>query len=391
MDTAVTLGDLLTDSKGRLIVLGGFGTSASVPPGAPLNNYANNNQWHDDVSDGPVRATLRLKGGNAEIEADPAWLIVAPPDYAPEIQNVITLWDVVEDMTMRVRGVAHTAPVSFTRDIAPILRRVSLMYWVSKLSAEGHGPGEGGHFLDHMAALADNAPGNKGRDHVFKRLRNPRTGKGDMPKLPANTTVKKNIATTVTLTPLQYEKMKRWAAGDFTADWTGSEPPPIPYDDLPVAERPTALDRAPLEASVGAGRFPGIEAGNIMLARSTYDPARPFRVNRKLAPGTLTARMALPWQADFRDCEFDEEVGLDWWPGQRPCNVYRLVNGELEQVPWVPQTREWRDDKTRRPAMVKGWSKLGFILRKKVKGEEMFVEQWRTMDGAKRATGSKKR
>jgi hypothetical protein len=36
LETAVPLGTLLTDEAGRLIVLGGFGTSRSVPPGEPL-------------------------------------------------------------------------------------------------------------------------------------------------------------------------------------------------------------------------------------------------------------------------------------------------------------------------------------------------------------------
>ena len=381
MSTAVALGDLLTDSQGRLIVLGGFGHSASVPPGAPLDDYANNNSWHDDVSDGPVRATLRLKGASADIEADAAWVVVAPPDYVPEIQNVITLWDIVEDMTVRLRPepVADETAVSFTRDIAPILRRVSLMHWVSAVSARGHAPGGRGHFLTRIAEFASSAPDKRDiRDRVFRRLRNPLTGKGgNMPKLPA--AIADDIAATATLTPLQYARMERWARGEFTADWTGAEPEPVPYDDLPVAERPAAVDRAPLEASVGAGRFPGIEAGNVMLEASTYDPARPFRVSAQLSPGSLTAGMAIPWQADFRDCEFEDEIGMDWWPGQRPCDVLRMVDGQLQRVPWVPQTSEWTEAETRRPAMVQGWSGLGFVLRTDVQGEEQFVEQDRTL------------
>ena len=43
--------------------------------------------------------------------------------------------------------------------------------------------------------------------------------------------------------------------------------------------------------------------------------------------------------------------GADWWPGQRPCDVYRMVNGSLERVRWVPQTEEWTADTTRRFAM----------------------------------------
>src|ERR1035438_3811102 len=64
----VPLGELRTDAKGRLLVLGGRGTSASIPAGPPLgdgtpglpghpdNSFANNEGWFDDTSDGPISA-----------------------------------------------------------------------------------------------------------------------------------------------------------------------------------------------------------------------------------------------------------------------------------------------------------------------------------------------
>ncbi|MEP6691049.1 MAG: LodA/GoxA family CTQ-dependent oxidase, partial [Gemmatimonadaceae bacterium] len=62
MGVTVPLGDLLTDGAGRLVVLGGFGTSQSVPAGRVMVHFANNDGWCDDTSDGPVRATIKLKG-----------------------------------------------------------------------------------------------------------------------------------------------------------------------------------------------------------------------------------------------------------------------------------------------------------------------------------------
>ena len=56
-----TLGDLLLDDAGRAIVLGGHGCSGSekTGPGEPhTEDYANNDGWYDDVSDGPVMARL---------------------------------------------------------------------------------------------------------------------------------------------------------------------------------------------------------------------------------------------------------------------------------------------------------------------------------------------
>jgi len=48
----------------------------------------------------------------------------------------------------------------------------------------------------------------------------------------------------VTLTKLQYARMEQWARGDFIADWSGAEPPPVAYDDLPIVERPLSTPRA---------------------------------------------------------------------------------------------------------------------------------------------------
>ena len=70
--TGVFLGDLRTDLDGRLIVLGGKGNSKSVPAGAPLVNFANNPDWYDDVSDGPVSAEIHFEGDRNPISCDPA-------------------------------------------------------------------------------------------------------------------------------------------------------------------------------------------------------------------------------------------------------------------------------------------------------------------------------
>ena len=139
-----------------------------------------------------------------------------------------------------------------------------------------------------------------------------------MPKLPEGTN--KNVRGPF-VTDTQYKRMERWSQGTFDADWTGAEPTPVAFDQLPDAEKPRALDRAALEACVGGPFFPGIEVSGMMLDAATYDTTRPFRINTALQPGTLTAPMAIPWQADFRDC--GEEGHADWWPGQRPVEVFR--------------------------------------------------------------------
>jgi L-lysine epsilon oxidase-like protein len=349
----VPLGDLLTDSAGRLIVLGGFGHSQSVGAHPPLREFANNDDWCDDVADGPVRAIVRLNDGSPPILADSAWVIVAPPDFAPALENVVTLYDVVyARMAQRdpALAVSETTEVSFTRDVYPVLRRASSLHWVSGVAARGHAPGRRGHFLSQIDELSTSGPESAvARGRIFRRLRNPQGGGGNMPLLPASL----EPGDTVALSEEQFQRMKKWAAGEFLADWPGEEPAPPSFDEVPAAERPKALDRAALEACVGGGFFPGIEVGRVLLEPDTFDRDRPFRVDARLLPGALTARMAVPWQADFHDCDFEDDLGMDWWPGQRPTQVFRA--GSQVQSPWMP--RDWSREK-----MVTHWATLGFVV-----------------------------
>ncbi len=368
----VHLGDLLTDGAGRLVVLGGHGQSQSVP-GTPLVDFADNDGWCDDTADGPVRATLRLNGESASVAVDPAWLIVAPPDFAPPIENVVTLYDAVYDVMARFDprlAVTDSTTISFTRDVYPILRRVSDLHWVSGFVATRHGPGQSQHFISRLDELSSNTPENEpARGDIFRALRSPRTGLGRMPKVPRLALENKVPGTTITET--QYRRMERWALGTFDADWPGTEPAPTPLEDLPEADRPHALDRAALEACVGGPFYPGIEASRCMVDEATYDRTRLFRLNPGLPPGTVTAPMAVPWQADFNDCSI--ENGADWWPGQRPNQVAR---GAERHAEWVPPA--WSEaGRDPRRAMVDNWAQLGFVVARNVDGNVVHEEDER--------------
>ncbi len=83
------LGLLKTDEKGRLIVVGPKGASAS-PVGARLRNYANNDGWYDNVSDGPVKASITIGNGEPIEVQGKAWVVIAPPSYAPGVHNLTT-------------------------------------------------------------------------------------------------------------------------------------------------------------------------------------------------------------------------------------------------------------------------------------------------------------
>jgi hypothetical protein len=99
-----TLGEIRTDEQGRLIVLGGFGRSGSSRKPASIANYANNDDWWDDTSDGPVTAKVVLADGKAIEVQVPSWVIVAPPRYAPQLVNLVALYDTIFDTTVRNMG-----------------------------------------------------------------------------------------------------------------------------------------------------------------------------------------------------------------------------------------------------------------------------------------------
>jgi hypothetical protein len=285
----------------------------------------------------------------------------------------VTLYDVVYDQTAKVSdpslAVTDTSPVSFTRDIYPLLRRVSRLHWVSGVAArpEGHAQNGMNDFASRVTLLSSKGPDAAAeRNRIFGALRNPATGVGKMPKLPEKTN--KNVRGPF-VPQTQYKRMQRWAQGSFDADWPGAEPKPVPLDRLPASEQPHALDRAALEACVGGPFFPGIEVSGMMLDATTYDPKRPFRINAQIDPGTLTARMAVPWQSDFHDC--GKEGSADWWPGQRPTHV--LGAGRTRAGDWMPDQWERED-------MVTQWMRLGFIVEDASGGDARYVEDERNVD-----------
>jgi hypothetical protein len=104
-----TLGEILTDDLGRLLVLGGHGNSgtASGGLGQPrIDSYANTDGWFDDISDGPVMARLVMfsKEVSRQRYVDveyPAWVLSGYPRYAPQILDLVTIEDVVYDLCVR--------------------------------------------------------------------------------------------------------------------------------------------------------------------------------------------------------------------------------------------------------------------------------------------------
>jgi L-Lysine epsilon oxidase N-terminal/L-lysine epsilon oxidase C-terminal domain len=337
----VPLGEIRTDSQGRLLVLGGFGHSAS-PSNAPLTTFANNDDWHDDVSDGPVTATVTLKGSGATFDAVGAWVICPPPKFAPPIDSIITLYDTLLQVAAGKLGYSVPAKPSFTKDIYPMLRRAINVGWVSGMVTSQHAHAT-------LKAVVPPPFSASARLAIFNKLRDPAlppkqdAGDSDMPMIWSDYYLDgKNQP----LTRIQYDIMMKWRDGNFVDDWSG---PPRPSRKI----TPEGLDRAALEACIGAAFYPGIEAS--WLLRDTYKFSEPFRLDGTLLqPGDITKQMAVPWQADFYDCA--QEGDYAWWPAQRPDDVY--PEGGSAQEPWIRQHVNSATD------MVNNWYKLGFVVKK---------------------------
>ena len=146
MGTPVYLGELRTDEAGRLVVLGGRGKSASHT-GTRAITFANNDGWHDDVSDGPVTAEVTIGGTTLAVE--PAWVVVAPPNYAPMQKSVRTMWDLMRDVansSPRLKP-KDPPPTSFERDIRPLFERLAGLQWVNEGFAAYFGWRSPGHLV----------------------------------------------------------------------------------------------------------------------------------------------------------------------------------------------------------------------------------------------------
>jgi hypothetical protein len=424
--TIKDLGDISTDDAGRLIFFGGHGKTLQLPKATDIEDYVNNDGWFDDVSDGPVSATIALKDGS-RVEAIGAWVSVAPPDFAPAVDNVVTLyetiWDVVvrnpaipiPDLAMYRPGGAlarlqqqcddwdaatnrfKTYKASYVNDIADVLQRAfsaTFLHDPSDLKAPFHNTIAPQVCPD----LGDtNTTKDVLRKEVFKRLRDPNsTGPADSRQMPRGlgdeycdesehppgSAERTNPNRFFSLTRTQYAMFAQWAAGNFDAD--GSSPHSIPTTQAAIT--PDGLDRAALENCVGGPFFPGIEVSWLVRNPAIY--MEPFRLQlgKKIAagddavgipditvrPGFLTQQMALPWQADFRDCKKEPLTNTVtgaptfamWWTGQRPDDVFPESTPD-QQVPWTrpPDFNASDEDTNRYKEMVTNWAKLGFVAR----------------------------
>lgn len=417
-----TLGELRTDDRGRLLVLGGYGKACArtLPDGTPfplINGPVapgvvadcNEEGWFDDIGDGPVSAVLVFADGSVH-SVHGAWVVVGDPSFAPQILNVVTLWDQVFDTWVRdldlcpeIHG--HRFRDSyrpfFDDDLYPVFRAASLQRWTTNLperAIEAH---------DAVGRIrAEDDPGETiltGLAYI-RNPNNPRMFNIGAPFMPLSSGDPGNAFLSVTLT--QYFFLSQWNKSWFHPE----RAPKLGPGEL--------LDKAALFNCVGGDFGPGLEMTFVVKDPEIYaldwreTGAGPFRIRARpldyrqaqgsqpfltmgyvplhprpggveaapLEPGDLSKFMAIPWHTDFNACATHNPdpnprnlKTLYWaWPAQRPVDVHvarDVRNGRLGPQRYsIRGPGTYSDDPSQAGRyadlidIVLNWHRIGFVM-----------------------------
>lgn len=342
IDTLGELRAIKQEKNLRLLVFGGHGRSGSYKTGfgqPVIQHYANNDGWFDDTSDGPVTAkvvfkvlkedgrdpspnTQKIQSVNVDV---PAWCIVGYPRFVPQMMDIITMDDLVFDISVRyfgynpylfgmlpVTGIpASPDPANanslrmwreqaqynpdyypyFYRDIWPILTRPQNYSFVMDFDAfTGGDPhnntsGGGGNFDPSIISVppyegedpAERKNRARHRAFIYAVLRKP--GQENLwnapsdPKLPKYAPVlmpflcgDNPLSNTVPskflrLTDTQLFLLKQWADGKFINEQL-EDIPAVNPDESSITG--TDIDRGVLSNLLGGAFCPGAETAWIM-------------------------------------------------------------------------------------------------------------------------------
>lgn len=424
----VPMAEALTDERGRLVVMPGAGRAYKLPDARPLAGFADNDGWIDDTCDGPVYATVRI--GARSLTAKPARVICTSPNYAPGVgSGIVTAHDAALSAVVTAGRVSRST-TDLYRDVLPILERLSDMQWVNAgyLTRYGFGADDDWTSPEMQRMIADASPANRDfRRRVAALFRNPDFSEaqpalepqmyGDRVTMPPNLVEPRQWTA---ITPLQFAHLQRWAEGRFTAKAsTRAIRDATALDDIPLAQRPTALDRASLDGCLGGAFHPGIEMPWMTRVHRIW--TRRLRLRRAhrtpdttdygarldhatavkkggpldhLGPGDVIKWMGVPWHADSASCRYGYQKFSPDLPGFWPARIPNAVLTEADYDIVVDQGRtlderraafERRRDWQRfiaRPTqtptlslMVDEWYKLGVIAERPGPSDGKFPAQ----------------
>jgi hypothetical protein len=420
------LGELKADENGNLIVLGGKGVSKHTHGNGVMYDYVNNDNWYDDTSDGPVHATIHWKDGSKPLVCKSSWVMTAPPKYNITVRNTVTLHDIFLQTALKKEALGQTdwdpncpisyyrdkfhfktdladRPLQYYRDIGRVLEMPAFVSWVNGKAHKFHGPNSNAYFMSDkwQAKLRDNSKENEQlRDSVYHRIRVPLQPKreegGDwefsadnsgmaneyyMPMLAGDGGERQdgNTSTFMAFPELVYDRLTKWKKGEFSVDDPNEYLHVQRIEDVDINQQPYCLDLATLEWTIGGPYNPGIE-----MTFNTYEPtefSEPFRINRSKTAGDVSRYMAVPWQADFYECQ------VHWWPSTRPdivveetvYNQIALENPDSDLTHLLDARVRWATGIRYNPSHVDTygvepvwgdmdftlhWAKMGFIVPK---------------------------
>lgn len=403
-----SLGELRSDDRGRLLVLGGYGDACGFTKDAKLEGDVNNDGWFDDTADGPVWATVVFDDGST-VEAQGAWVVATDPAYAPQTLNPVTLWDDVYttfvenlDLVPSLYSNGQYDPSyepSFPDDIYPIFRSAWMQQWNTNLPERA----KSGHDVVNGLTADDDPAKYLNVKSLIRDPNEPDQEKIGAPRMPLALGDAGKSFLSVSTT--EYFYLTQWFDGKFSKK---------PGPKLGPGE---LLDKATLVNCLG-GRFnPGIDMTFIVrqpdLWKQDWQAEGPFRINAKkldysnvdpntplltagwfplrkgpdcppfseeVEPGDTAKFMAIPWHTDYNSCATHlpsptppQELTLYWsWPAQRPVAVYRaqdVRNGQLGEQRFsvrgkgtatkdAAEVGRYQD----RENMLTHWHKIGIVI-----------------------------
>jgi len=375
-----TLGGMETDADGRLIVVGAPGYAAGwkqtknnpggdTPENAKddyfdLGSDIDNDGWFDDASDGPVTALIHLSDSTTRMIENGAWVTCTDPSFAPQVRNIVTIWDEVYNAWLRspelkldtniytpganaYEGNYNTSyKMNFEQDVWSIFRAAHLQMFTTGLNQKAIGSHQ------RISNIKfDDIPENylKIKDYIRDpNTKQPNELQDGSPKMPL--ALGDTGASFLTVTETQYFSLNQWYAGKVSPE----------AETLSAGE---LLDKNTLTNLLG-GRFsPGIDLTFIVRDPYLYrqdwksPDIGPFRIAGKsidyasvsadaspltlgyipnrtvensVEPGDVSKFMALPWHTDYNSCATHQpspvptdSTTLFWsWPAQRPVSVY---------------------------------------------------------------------
>ena len=289
----VKLGTVEYDA-GTLIFYGADGKSASLNPSDLNTDFADNSNWYDDICDGRITAKITPIDGGDPIELNDAqtaaWIATTPPDYAPQIQPLSTLYDLI----------VGASDAQFTPELSlvfPLMYRLYRMQWVNASDFLAPSFRE---VIDQLTekgqfnCIYSNSDACKPvREMIFNLFRNPIYNFDNEPVIPSNQTTDLTQLQSGTapllfptypgdginypgspaqwfaIPPLLYQQLEQWKDGNFQT------PSSFQFENidemgqfyqqrfLDAANDPTKapllMTRAVLETLYGGGFHPGVE------------------------------------------------------------------------------------------------------------------------------------